>query len=223
MTTNGPGERPAGDQPDLPPPAPPSGPYPPPPVPPPPPAAYVPAPPPPPRRRGFPGWLVVVLIVVVICCLGAIIGAVVTIGRHDGPLHRATTKEASLGEPVRDGRFEFAVRSVTCGQESVGTEPIVLRATGQYCLAAMTVKNIGNAPSGFTETDQRGIGPNGVTYAPDTAAGLLVASGPAAFDDIDPGNQISLTLVFDIPGNSTIEKVELRDSSTSAGVVVDVG
>ncbi len=55
----------------------------------------------------------------------------------------ATT--AKIGQAANDGKFEFTVSSVQCGQASVGSNQYLTKtAQGQYCLLNVSVKNIGD-------------------------------------------------------------------------------
>ncbi len=44
----------------------------------------------------------------------------------------------------------------------------------------------------------------------------------AVFDEINPGNSTTGTIVFDVPDESTIVDAELHDSAFSGGVTVNL-
>jgi Domain of unknown function (DUF4352) len=126
--------------------------------------------------------------------------------------------------PVQDGKFEFVVGSLSCGHPSVNQSVVSRSAEGQFCLLELTVRNISSQSQSFADTFQKAIGPGGVRYGADTAAGVIVnASGTAVWSVINPGNQVSGTIVFDIPKTASIATVELHDSLLSHGVTVAVG
>jgi hypothetical protein len=51
---------------------------------------------------------------------------------------------AGLNTAVRDGKFEFTVKTVQCGGDSVGTVGFEEKAQGQFCVVKMTVSNVGD-------------------------------------------------------------------------------
>jgi hypothetical protein len=68
------------------------------------------------------------------------------LGENDG---RAGDGPAGLGDPVRDGQFEFVVRSVDCGVASVGEGFARKEAQDQFCLVALEVENTGTEGRDF--------------------------------------------------------------------------
>lgn len=62
---------------------------------------------------------------------------------------------AKIGDPVRDGKFEFTVQEVECGVKEVGPELLEEKAQGQFCLVTITVKNIGTEPQAFSDSTRR--------------------------------------------------------------------
>jgi hypothetical protein len=60
-----------------------------------------------------------------------------------------------------------------------------------------------------------------VTYDADSAASLYANQGGESFlKPVNPGNQITAIIVFDIPADATPSKVKLHDSPFSGGVTV---
>jgi hypothetical protein len=131
--------------------------------------------------------------------------------------------DGKIGEPVRDGKFEFTVHSVKCGVSQVGEEPLTKQAQGQFCLVTVTVKNIGDKPQLMSDSDQKGFGPDGKQFQADTAAGLYANNNADVFlNEINPGNQVTGVLVYDIPQDGKLAKLQLHDSPFSGGVTVQV-
>lgn len=135
-----------------------------------------------------------------------------------------TATTAKLNETARDGKFEFVVKSVSCGTTSVGGQYLNKTAQGQYCLATVSVKNIGDKQQYFSEGDQKLLNASGQQYSPDTTATLY--NSPNNTDvflaQINPGNSVEGVLVFDIPKDQTPVSAELHDSSLSDGVKVNL-
>jgi hypothetical protein len=139
------------------------------------------------------------------------------------PAAKVTTHKPGLNQPVRDGKFEFMVAKVECGIPSVGDQYLGKSAQGQYCEATVTVKNISSQPKTFDGGAQKAKGTNGQTYDDDTLAEIYANSQDQTFlDEINPGNQVTGILVFDIPKDAKITQMELHDSSFSGGVTVAV-
>jgi len=135
-----------------------------------------------------------------------------------------TVATAKLNEAARDGKFEFVVKSVACGTTSVGGQYLNKTAQGQYCLATVSVKNIGDKQQYFSESDQKLLNASGLQYSPDTTATLYNSSDSSDvfLAQINPGNSVEGVLVFDIPKDQTPVSAELHDSSMSTGVKVNL-
>lgn len=133
---------------------------------------------------------------------------------------------ATIGQTARDGKFEFTVKDIECGQtEVVHPETDALRdqAQGQFCLLSLTVKNIGNEQQYFSDSDQKLLNSEGVQYSADSSATItLGGTGDALLSQINPGNSVEGVLVFDIPKDQTPVAAELHDSAFSNGVRVNL-
>jgi hypothetical protein len=115
------------------------------------------------------------------------------------------------------------VTKVECGIDQVGSDVLNKKAQGQFCMVYVTVKNIGNEARTFTSGNQNAYNAAGQKYAADSAAGIYLEEGSRAFlEDINPGNSVNGIIVFDIPKDAKIVKVELHDSAFSGGVVINV-
>ncbi len=126
-----------------------------------------------------------------------------------------------IGQPVRDGKFEFVVKNVKCGVRSLGDEFVGRKAQGQFCLVTLTVQNIGDESQTFSDSDQRGHDSKGREYTPDSEAGLYANENTDVWlNEINPGNKITGILVFDIPDGTKLTTLELHDSAFSGGVEV---
>jgi len=129
--------------------------------------------------------------------------------------------EAGLDDPVRDGKFEFVVKSYSCGHKSVGESFVNVKAAGQFCIVNLTVKNIGKEGQTFADSFQKARGPDEKIYRAHTGAGVVANEGTeAVWSTINPGNSISGKIVFDIPKKAEITSLELHDSPLSRGATV---
>lgn len=129
-----------------------------------------------------------------------------------------------VGEAARDGKFEFVVKSIQCGQASVGSNQYLTKtAQGQYCLLAVTVKNIGNEKQSLFSTNQKLLDAANKQYSTDDTATLYAApNGSSWYSDINPGNSVEGTIVFDVPKGVAPTVAELHDSAYSGGVKVSL-
>lgn len=141
-----------------------------------------------------------------------------------------TKKEAALpkiGEATRDGKFEFVVKKVECGKgEIVSPDSDYLRksAQGQYCSLSISVKNIGNEQQGFFSSNQKLLDASKKTYgSDDTATSYSVpTSQETTWTQINPGNSVDASVVFDIPKDVKPSTAELHDSAFSGGTKVSL-
>ena len=132
-------------------------------------------------------------------------------------------KTAKIGQPARDGKFEFTVKSSKCGVAKVGTSMIGDKAQGQFCLITVNVKNIGKEAQTLDGSSQKALAADGTEYSSDTEAGLYANKDGSTFlEEINPGNQVTGVFVFDIPKNVKLTKLELHDSMFSGGVTVSL-
>ncbi|MGW5580223.1 DUF4352 domain-containing protein [Micromonospora chokoriensis] len=130
-------------------------------------------------------------------------------------------KTAKVGEPARDGKFEFTVKSSKCGVAKVGSSPLGQKAQGQFCLVTVNVKNIGKEAQMFDGSSQKAYAADGTEYSADSGAAIYANKNAETFlNDINPGNQVTGVVVFDIPKNVKLTKLELHDSPFSGGVDV---
>jgi hypothetical protein len=154
---------------------------------------------------------------------GGIVPRDVSAGDGGGTAEPEAPAIPGLGDPVRDGQFEFTVSGVTCGHESVGEQWWKREAQGEFCIVEMSVRNIGTDARHFADGAQKAKGPEGNRYAADTGAGVVVnGNGDAVWNVVNPGNAIDAKIVFDVPPGATLASLELHDSHLSGGVIVQV-
>jgi hypothetical protein len=189
------------------------------------------------RRSGFTVTMVVLGVFAACCASGAVLamfgGALFRAAAGEAasppavtqPAPSATTRpsrsRSGLDAPVRDGKFEFVVTSFSCGHKSVGESFVNIKASGQFCIVNLTVKNIGDEGQTFADSFQKALGPDDKVYRAHTGAGVVANEGAdAVWHTINPGNSIKGKIVFDIPKKAKITSLELHDSPLSRGVTV---
>ena len=127
---------------------------------------------------------------------------------------------AAIGTPVRDGKFEFTVTSIEPGVPSVGSDAFGQKAQGQFVLIHLTIKNIGDKAQYFDGSSQKAFDAQGREFSADSAAAIYLSDSNSFLNEINPGNAVAGTVVFDMPLDAKIAKVELHDSPFSGGVDV---
>ena len=133
----------------------------------------------------------------------------------------AAPKAAGIGSKVRDGKFEFVVRSVKCGIAKVGDNPYLQKkAQGQFCAVTMSVTNIGDEPQSMFADNQYAFDAKGRKLSADSEASIYDDSSQVLWEEINPGNSVKGKVYFDIPRGAKIAKLELHDSAFSGGVSV---
>lgn len=137
---------------------------------------------------------------------------------------KTTAAAVKIGTPVRDGKFEFTVTSVKCGVTSVGDSILGTKAQGQFCLVALKVTNIGKEPQYFSDDNQKAFGTDKSQYSADSEAGMYAnGDNQVLLNEINPGNSVTGTVVFDVPKTAKLASLQLHDSAFSGGVTVNVG
>jgi eukaryotic-like serine/threonine-protein kinase len=167
-----------------------------------------------PRRRWVRRLLVAAAVLVLLLAAANAIG---------DAARRADPGPAGLGDPVRDGQFQFVVRSVDCGARSVGQGFGRQQALGQFCLVALQVENTGSEGRTFGGGQQHLFDLAGRRHDPDLAATARHGGGRLLSTHLNPGQRLSGTLVYDVPERVEPARVELHDAPFSRGASVMLG
>jgi eukaryotic-like serine/threonine-protein kinase len=167
---------------------------------------------PPPRRRRGRRLLVAVGVL-----------ALVAVAANLGQADRGERGPAGLGDPVRDGQFEFVVRSVACGARSVGQGLAARRALAQFCLVELRVENTGTEGRTFGGGGQYLFDDAGNRHDPDLDATVRHGDGRLLSTHLNPGQRLEGTLVYDVPDPVDLARVELHDGPFSGGASVALG
>ncbi|HVX01062.1 MAG TPA: DUF4352 domain-containing protein [Candidatus Babeliaceae bacterium] len=183
--------------------------------------------------KRHPKWSAVIGIFVLLIIIGAVSGggntnksttASTSNGNSAKPASKATT--ATIGQPAADGKFQFTVNKISCGETSLsdGFGNVEATAQGQYCRLNITAKNIGTQSQSLDETAQYVYDAQGKKYSTDTTADIWAQ--PSDQDpwsnDINPGNSLTADIMYDVPVGVTPVTAELHDSALSGGVKVNL-
>jgi hypothetical protein len=200
--------------------------------------AYQPPPPPRKRRRGlkitlaFLGGIIALIVISSVASAiggsnsGTSTGTNTGAGTGNSPAAQsAGTSVARIGDPVRDGKFQFTVLKVTHAK-SVGDTQYGLgnTAQGRYTIVTLKVTNIGSQNQTLDDSSQYLYDAHGRKFSADSAADIALSGpngqGSTWLNDINPGNTVRGKIAFDMPTHDKAVKIELHDSMFSNGVTV---
>lgn len=140
-----------------------------------------------------------------------------------GDDRQRATDTPGLGDPVRDGQFQFVVRSVDCGAREVGEGVGRRPARDQFCLVALRVRNTGREGRTFGGGQQYLFDRDGKRHSPDLDATYRHGDRHLLSTHLNPGQRLEGTLVYDVPDPIALDRVELHDAPFSGGVSVELG
>ncbi|MCZ4563372.1 DUF4352 domain-containing protein [Rhodococcus sp. IEGM 1401] len=135
------------------------------------------------------------------------------------PAAPAEPAQPGIGVAVRDGKFEFIVTAVAPPVTTVGSEYLTQTAQGEYVQVTMTVRNIGDRAQSLDASSQKLLDADGKQYSVDSLATAYLDEG-IGYEQINPGNALDTTVVFDVPVGTVPAEIELHDSAFSGGTAV---
>lgn len=127
-----------------------------------------------------------------------------------------------MGQPARDGKFEFVVNRVDCGAKQLGDQYFNTKAQGEFCIVDLTIKNIGDEPQSFVGDNTKLLNTKGQRFSASSDAAIFLSDSSSLFEEINPGNALSSKVVFDVPAGTMLSQLELHDSAYSRGVKVSL-
>jgi hypothetical protein len=134
----------------------------------------------------------------------------------------STARQTGLNRAVRDGKFEFTVTKVDCTKRTVGSNEFTrTEASGVFCIVTAKVENIGNQAQYFDSSSQYLFDQQDRRHSVDQDAWAALDTN-AFLEEINPGNKVTGTLVFDVPKGTKPTRLELHDSPFSGGVEVQL-
>ncbi|MEV6597233.1 DUF4352 domain-containing protein [Actinoplanes sp. NPDC051346] len=172
------------------------------------------------RRRGarmlWP-WIAGGLAVLMVASLVALFAVIAVI---------ANSLSASLGldagQSTRQeaaGGFQFSVTGIRCGARRLGSDNFGQRARGEFCLVAVSVRNIGTHAAVLDGAAQTAYAADGSAFVSEAGAAMYVGGGrPGILERIDVGVRVRGTLVFDVPRGTRLTSIVLRDSVRTRGM-----
>ncbi|MEU4823509.1 DUF4352 domain-containing protein [Actinomadura sp. NPDC023710] len=137
------------------------------------------------------------------------------------PTTTQPAKGAKIGQSVKDGKFTFVVTKVSTRTSSIGPEGVGKKPQGKFVLVNMKVTNHGKEAQTFDGDSQKLLAGD-KEYSADTEAAIYLESARSLLEEINPGNTVNGTVIFDVPTEVTPSAIELHDSPFSAGVRVNL-
>lgn len=127
---------------------------------------------------------------------------------------------AGIGQEARDGKFAFVVSGIRFSKTAGDTsnEFMTTQAQGTYAIISMTVKNVGDEAQTYFGSNQKLKDVNGREYSADSAAEMW--ANHDMITDINPGNQVTVQSIFDIPAGVQVAALEVHDSAFSGGATI---
>jgi hypothetical protein len=124
----------------------------------------------------------------------------------------------SIGMPARDGNFEFVVNGVDRAPSVSDPElpELTKTAQGEFVLVNMKVTNVGTEPQTFFASFNK-LSDGTTVFESDDEAWIYLGN---TVTDINPGDSIDTSVVYDVPVGTDLESIELHDGPFSDGVVV---
>ena len=131
--------------------------------------------------------------------------------------------EGEASSTGRDGRFEFTVDSMECGDTEIGDENTFAEtAQGEYCLVTITVENIGDEARTLDVLSQSARDTEDREYEADDSLAAAIEYDEVWYNTINPGNTVEGVLVYDVPDGTELVELELHDAALSDGVTVSI-
>ncbi|MGW4634190.1 DUF4352 domain-containing protein [Nocardia sp. NPDC004415] len=173
----------------------------------------------PPRKRKVWPWVLGGFFLAVIALFGGCAALIGSAAEEVAKNEESRASAAPAGTEVRDGKFSFTVTKVDPPVTTVGDNQFLQKtAQGEFILVYVDVANTSTVAQQYFGSNQKLIDDQGREFANDTSAEINVNEQLTA--EINPGNKISMVLVFDVPTGTVPAAVEFHDSAFSNGVRV---
>lgn len=130
------------------------------------------------------------------------------------------TTQPGIGQPARDGALTFVVTRFDCGSKDIGDGPTKRTALGRYCVLEIKATNTGAQPTSFLVFTQMLLDAQRRRFAPDPGATVAYqrvgrpGSAPITGEQMNPGAELTTSLVYDVPEGVTPVVAELHAGRT---------
>lgn len=129
-----------------------------------------------------------------------------------------------VGDPVSAGDFEYTVTKVTPGVKQIGDSTFGQKPQGQFVLVKLSVTNTGSEAQMFNDSEHKLVDTEGREHSADGEAAIYVPGNDSFLEDVNPGNTLKGTIVFDVPADAKPQELKLMGPGfwDPAEVVVSV-
>lgn len=149
-----------------------------------------------------------------VAALLVLCAAATLVGACDFSQISTAVPPGAIGQKVRDRTFDFTVTQVDSSKTFRDK-----RANGVYVIVSLTTKNVGVDPMLFEWSAQRLEDSTRRQYS----AIFMVPSLSGNVDNaIDPGQEVPITLLFDVPPGTKPTQIVLHESTFSDGAPVNL-
>ncbi len=130
--------------------------------------------------------------------------------KEESPEEVDRSDAAGIGDKVAAGDFEYTVTKVTPGVRQIGDSTFGEKPQGQFVLVKLTVTNTGAEAQMFNDSEHKLVDTEGREHSSDGAAAMYVPGNDSFLEEINPGNTLQGTVVFDVPTGSTTKELRLK-------------
>jgi hypothetical protein len=93
-------------------------------------------------------------------------------------------------------------------------------ARGQFCVVNLDVENVDQRRQAFYGDRQVLVDTEGKRYSPSADAANYLEDSRSLYEQIDPGEQLTARVIYDLPKRSAPDRIDLHASLFSLGVTV---
>ena len=114
-----------------------------------------------------------------------------------------------MGDKVSAGDFEYTVTKVTPGVKQIGDSTFGQKPQGQFVLVKLSVTNTGSEAQMFNDSEHKLVDTEGREHSADGEAAIYVPGNDSFLENVNPGNTLKGTIVFDVPADATPQELKL--------------
>ena len=171
------------------------------------------------ERTYTPWWAFALIVLVGLLAFSGFVSSA-----SESPMLRsyATEEVAGKGTVVQDGKLAFAVLDVRRGVAEIGdtyfgTSP----STGAYSLVTLSVRNVSEEAVTFDGSYVVGIDRDGNSIPSDREAQYYAnEDNSGMLSTLQPGQEMTTSVAFDVPAGSRLTGVQVHDSVFSRGAII---
>lgn len=147
--------------------------------------------------------------------------------QDEGTAEQASDEEdgaeivAGIGDTVQSGDFEITVNSVGEPTATIGGEFTEETAQGEYIPVNLSLTNTGSDAAYVMDSDIE-LKAGETTYSSSTDA-LFALEDAFVFEEVNPGNTLTGTLVFDVPAGTPVDELVFSGGIFDEAAIIKLG